>query len=185
MGALPKHRMTVDEYVTWAESQPGRYELLSGVVYAMAPERVVHAEIKLAIQMALVTAIRSRGLSCHVLPDGVTVRIDESTAFEPDALLYCGSKLSPDTLQILNPMVVVEVLSPSSQHIDASLKLAGYFRLLSVAHYLIIDPDKPLIIHHARRTDDSILTRIVREGAMALDPPGLELALADVYGRNM
>lgn len=182
MGALPKHRMTVDEYVSWAESQPGRYELLSGVVYAMAPERAVHAEIKLAIQMALVAAIRSRRLPCYVLPDGMTVRIDETTAFEPDALLYCGSKLPPDALQVVDPMIVVEVLSPSSQHIDASLKLAGYFRLPSVSHYLIVDPDKPLIIHHARREDDTILTRIVREGAIALDPPGLELALAEIYG---
>jgi len=48
-------------------------------------------------------------------------------------------------------------------------------------HYLIVDPDQPLIVHHARK-DDTILTTIVREGTIALDPPGLELALADIYG---
>ena len=48
-------------------------------------------------------------------------------------------------------------------------------------HYLIVDPDRPLVIHHARATDDSILTRIVREGAIALDPPGIGLSLADIY----
>jgi Uma2 family endonuclease len=175
--------MTVDEYVAWAEHQPGRYELLGGIVHAMAPERAIHAEIKLAVHMALIAAIRSRGLPCHVLPDGMTVRIDERTAFEPDALVYCGAKLPPDTLQVLDPMIVVEVLSPSSQHIDASLKLAGYVRLPSVAHYLIVDPDKPVIIHHARRNNDTILTRIVRDGVITFDPPGLELALTDVYGR--
>jgi Uma2 family endonuclease len=183
MGALPKHRMTVDEYVSWAENQPGRYELVGGIVHAMTPERAVHAEIKLAIQMALVAAIRSRGLPCHVLPDGMTVRIDETTAYEPDALVYCGSKLPASALEVVNPMIVVEVLSPSSQHIDASFKLTGYFRLPSVAHYLIVDPDRPSAIHHARRSDDSILTRIVRDGLITLDPPGLELALADVYDR--
>jgi Uma2 family endonuclease len=183
MGALPKHQMTVDEYVAWAQSQPGRYELLGGVVHAMTPERAVHAEIKLAIQIALVNAIRSRGLPCHVLPDGMTVRIDATTAYEPDAMVYCGPKLPASALEVPNPVIVVEVLSPSSQHIDAAFKLAGYFRLPSVAHYLIVDPDRPSIIHHARRSDDSILTRIVRDGVIILDPPGLELALADVYGR--
>jgi hypothetical protein len=73
-------------------------------------------------------------------------------------------------------------LSPSSRAIDASLKLAGYFRLPGVAHYLIVDPDTPLIIHHARQGDDSIVTRIVCDGVITIDPTGLELALADVYG---
>jgi Uma2 family endonuclease len=182
MTALPDHKMTVDEYLAWAERQPGRYELVDGNVYAMTPERAAHAEVKLAVHMALVAGIRARGLPCHVLPDGMTVRINAETAYEPDASVYCGPRLAPSALEVTNPIIVIEVLSPSSQHIDASLKLAGYFWLASVAHYLIVDPDKPLIIHHARSGDDSILTRIVRDGALSLDPPGLELALADVYG---
>ena len=62
-----------------------------------------------------------------------------------------------------------------------SLKLAGYFRLPSVAHYLIVDPTQPNVIHHSRGTGDTIVTRIVTEGVIRLDPPGLELALNDVY----
>jgi hypothetical protein len=46
----------------------------------------------------------------------------------------------------------------------------------------VVDPDRPLIIHHARGTGDAILTRIVSEGTIMLDPPGIALALADVYG---
>src|SRR5205814_898293 len=182
MAALTKTRMTVDEYLSWAEGRPGRYELFDGTVYAMTPERAVHAEIKLAVHMALVSAIRRRGLPCHVLPDGMTVRIAESTAYEPDASVYCGPKLPRSALEVTDPVIVVEVLSPSSQHIDASVKLTGYFRLPSVMHYLVVDPDRPSIIHHARATDDSILTRIVRDGVIKLDPPGLELSLADIYG---
>jgi hypothetical protein len=44
--ALPKTRLTVDEYLAWAEDQPGRYELLNGTVHAMAPERAIHAKIQ-------------------------------------------------------------------------------------------------------------------------------------------
>jgi Uma2 family endonuclease len=178
---LTKASMSVDEYLVWAESQPGRYELVDGIVYAMTPAPVIHAEIKAAIYMALTAGVRARRLPCHVMPDGMTVRIEESKAYEPGALIYCGARLARHALEVPNPVIVFEVLSPSSRHIDASQKLAGYFRVPSVAHYLIVDSDQPLIIHHARRDDNSILTRIVREGMITLDPPGLELALADVY----
>jgi len=73
------------------------------------------------------------------------------------------------------------VLSPSTQQFDVSIKLAGYFRLPSVAHYLIVDPAQPMIVHHSRGAGDTILTRVVTEGAIKLDPPGLELAVADIY----
>ena len=181
MAALTNARMNVDEYLAWAEGRPGRSELYESVVYAMAPQRVIHAEIKLALHPALVAAIRERGLPCHVLPDGMTVRIDSATAYEPDASVYCGAKLPRSALEVINPVIVVEVLSPSTQHIDSGVKLPGYFLLPSIMHYLIVDPDRPLVIHHARAADDSILTRIVREGAIALDPPGIILSLADIY----
>jgi Uma2 family endonuclease len=182
MIALPQHKMTVDEYLAWAEGRPARFELYAGTVYAMAPERARHAEIKFALQAALLAAIRRAGLPWHMLPDGMTVRIDDSTAHEPDALVYCGPKLPADALEVPNPIIVAEVLSPTTRHIDASLKLPGYFRVPSIAHYLIIDPDQPLFIHHARGNSDKILTSIVREGAITLAPPGFDLALGDVYG---
>ena len=181
MTALPETRITVDEYLAWAEGQPGRYELYDGTVHAMSPESAGHAQVKFAVQTALAAGIRARALACHMLPDGMTVRVDARTAFEPDALVYCGSKVAPTTLEIPNPVIVIEVLSPSTRRIDTFAKVAGYFGLASVAHYLIVDPTQPLILHHARATS-TILTRIVRAGVITLDPPGLELALADVYG---
>jgi Uma2 family endonuclease len=181
MSALPQKRMNVDEFLVWAEAQLGRYELFRGSVYAMTPERAVHAEVKFAVQTALANAIRAKGLPCRMLPDGMTVRIDDATAHEPDALVYCGPRLPPSALEVPNPVVVVEILSPSTRHLDAQMKLAGYFRLPSVAHYLVIDPDKPLIMHHARKDDGSILTRIMTEGAIVLEPPGIELSVADLY----
>ena len=77
--------MTVDEYLAWADTQEGRFELVAGTIYARAPEPALHAEIKLAVHMALVAAIRKHGLPCHVLPAGMTFRVDDSTAYEPDS----------------------------------------------------------------------------------------------------
>ena len=182
MAAVTQQRMTVDEYLAWAQGRPGRYELDGGLVHARSPENAGHAEVKFAVQKALDTAIRSGGLPCHMMPDGMTVRVDAATAYEPDALVYCGPKVARAALEIPNPIVIVEVLSPSTQHIDMGAKLAGYFRLPSVAHYLIVDPTQPLILHHSRGEGDAIATRIVREGTVALDPPGLTVAVGDVYG---
>jgi Uma2 family endonuclease len=182
MTALAKPpRMTVDEYLVWAEEQPGRYELRDGVAFAMSPEGAGHAETKAAVHAVLLAGIRARRLPCYALPDGMTVRVGDVTAYEPDALVYCGTKLPPSAVEVPSPVIVVEVLSPSTRHIDLSAKLADYFRLASIAHYLIVDPEKPRIIHHARGVGDTILTRVVSEGTIGLDPPGLEIALADIY----
>jgi len=182
MTALTKPRMTVDEFLAWAESHPGRYELFRGEVHAMAPETAEHADIKAAAYMALHSAIRARNLACHVFPDGMTVRVDDTTAYEPDALVHCGQKVPRSATEVPDPVIVVEVLSPSTRQVDVSVKLAGYFRLPSLAHYLIVDPAQPLIIHHSRGTGDAILTRVVTDGSIALDPPGLEIAVTDIYG---
>jgi Uma2 family endonuclease len=181
MTAATKTRMNVDEYLAWAQEHPGRYELSDGEVVAMPPEGAGHAAVKYAVQTALLAGIRARGLACHMLPDGMTLRIDEMTAYEPDALVYCGAKLAPSAIEVPAPIIVVEVLSPSTRRIDASAKLAGYFRVSSVAHYLIVDPNKPLVLHHARGSGDMILTHIVTQGTIELDPPGLAVVLADIY----
>ena len=86
MTVLPKSRLTVEEYLSWAGEHPGRYDLYEGVVYAMSPEGAGHAKTKFAVQVALRDGIRARNLPCHVLPDGMTVRVDAHTAHEPDAL---------------------------------------------------------------------------------------------------
>ena len=181
MTALPRNRMSVDEYLAWADGRPGRYELYGGTVYAMTPEGVQHGVVKFAVQAALREGIRRAGLPCHMLPDGMTVRVSQDTAHEPDALVYCGPKLPGSAIEVPDPILIVEVLSPSTRHIDAAAKLAGYFSLPSVRHYLIVDPDRPLVIHHARGDGDAIATRIASAGPLRLEPPGLELAIEDFY----
>ena len=110
----------------------------------------------------------------------MTVRISARTAFEPDALVVCHSPSGLDTMEIPNPIVVVEVLSPSTAADDHGIKLDGYFSLPSVEHYLIVDPDRRVMIHH-RRGRDAIETRILRDGLLRLDPPGLEAEVATFF----
>ena len=76
----------------------------------------------------------------------------------------------------------MDVLSQSTRQVDTTVKLAGYFKVPSVAHYLIIDPNEPMVVHHSRGQGSDILTGVVAEGSIKLDPPGLELTVADIYG---
>lgn len=173
--------LTVDEFLIWAQGQPGRYELEAGEVVAMAPERIRHAEVKAAVWSALRDAIRAGGLPCRALPDGVTVRLSDQTAYEPDALVYCGPRLPPDAIEASDPVIVVEVVSPSSGANDTGARLAGYFTVPSLRHYLIVDPVRVLVIHHARADAARIDTRILRPGeTLRLDPPGLVLDVAEM-----
>jgi Uma2 family endonuclease len=174
--------MTVADYLAWSEArgERGRTELINGRIVAMTPERVEHVEVKLAAALTLRMAISRAGADCHVLGDGITVRIDEHTAYEPDASVYCGERLPRGSLLLPHPVIVVEVLSPTTAHADTSAKLLGYFKLPSVEHYLDIDPDARVVAHHLRAPGGPA-GRNVTSGMLRLDPPGIELDVADLF----
>jgi Uma2 family endonuclease len=173
---------TADEFIAWALEQPeGRFELDNGAVVAVAPERIGHGRAKNRTLRALETAIAARGLACEAHPDGTTVRIDDRTVYEPDALVRCGPPLPGDAIEVTDPVIVVEVVSRSSRGIDRGVKLASYFSLPSVRHYLIVDADKRVVIHNRRDEEGQIGVRILRDGPLTLEPPGLTIEVQDIF----
>lgn len=70
MEKIPNHRLTVDEFLSWAEGREGRYELVRGQVFSMAAERSAHALAKFAVQSALQSAILRAGVPCVMYPTG-------------------------------------------------------------------------------------------------------------------
>ena len=182
MTALRKHKMTVDDFLAWAPTQEGRWELFDGVPVAMSPESVIHGRVKLRVANALERAIQAAApclarLCSTALGFGSigTAAINRTRSSD------CGAVLPDDALEVPNPVVVVEVLSPSNAMKDLRDKLQGYFCVPSIVHYLIVDPDKRIVIHHARGSGDAIATRIVSDGSFRLDPPGIELAVPDLF----
>ncbi len=175
---------TVPEFLKWAQGRPGRYELHDGHVVAMTPQRARHADTKGRVYRKLCEAVEAAGLPCEVYPDGMTVRIDQNTAFEPDALLRCGDPLDPDAITVEDPLLVVEVVSPSSEGSDTGHKLAGYFRVPGLRHYLIVDPLGRVVIHHQRAEGEEIRTRILTTGTLRLDPPGIAVEIEDLFPRR-
>lgn len=171
------------EYLTWAYSQPkGRFELVNGEPVAMSPERLRHNLGKLEAAVALRNGIKQAGLSCTVFIDGATVVINNTTAREPDAAVQCGTTFDLDSMVLDAPVIIVEVVSPSSEQEDNTAKFVEYFSLASVRHYLIIHPVKRVVIHHSRDDSGAIISRIVSAGPIYLDPPGFDVEAADMLG---
>jgi Uma2 family endonuclease len=180
MSMHAQRKMTVDEFLVWAEGREGRWELYNGVPFNMAPERTRHIKVKYAVYMALLQAIPMAAVPCHLLGDGAGVRISRHVMHFPDALVYCGPELPDDAMEVPNPVIVVEVVSPSTRKFDNIVKRDGYFSLPSVHHYLIVDPEGLPVIHYRRQPDGTILRSIVTEGTLTLSPPGIELDVAEL-----
>jgi len=168
-------RMTADEFIAWAMAQPEgeHYELAEGEVISMAPEPTAHARAKGHIFRRLADAVERGAPTCEAFIDGITVVIDENTVYEPDVLVRCGERLYDAVIGISDPIILIEVLSRSSKGRDVGIKLTDYFRLATVRHYLIIQAEARVIIHHARQADGTILTRVTHGEPIHLDPPGL------------
>ncbi len=176
-----ERRYSREEFRRWCEAQPtGRFERVDGRIVAMAPERGAHLRVKGAIYRTLTRAIVTAGVDCQALPDGATVETGDSD-YEPDALVNCGKPMADDAIAAPNPVIIVEVLSPRTASTDTGGKLADYFRVPSVMHYLIIHPIRRMITHH-RRNGASIDTLVVVGGPITMHPPGLVITVEEIYG---
>ncbi len=169
------------DFRAWAEQQPtGRYERVDGRVVKMPRRTVGHVLIKANIFGALRDALAATGLECRAYPNGVTVEIGERTDYEPDALINAGPPPAPDVYAAPNPIVVVEVLSPGTLSIDTRAGFSGYFRVASIQHYLVVSALRREVVHH-RRAGDAIVSAVVTDGTIVLDPSGISVALDEFY----
>jgi Uma2 family endonuclease len=175
--------MTVPEFLAWSERQPDdRYELVDGEIVAMTRDTVRHNRAKSAAYLALYEAVRTAGLPCLVFIDGVGVVVSDDTLRIPDVLVQCGAEPDPDAMVVESPLIVVEVISPSSERDDRHAKLVDYFKVASIRHYLVVLPEKRYVVHHERNAAGEIATHIVHDGEIALDPPGMKVAVAALLG---
>jgi Uma2 family endonuclease len=198
----PRQLMTAEEFMVWAEAQPreaGKFELWDGeVIMTRGPsdgplelqsERSQHWEAKGVLYRAFHDAIKRAQLPCHVVVDGASVKLlslgqtakGKDKVVEPDVLVYCGPKVRRDELSVPNPLIVVEVLSPGTANFVATGKMDGYFKHPSIQHYLVVNADKPIVVHHQRGADDAWGTRIISSGRLMLDPPGLDVDLTELF----
>ncbi len=185
MTAALQRRMTAEEFLKWADTQAeGRFELVDGQIVAMAPEQIAHTRTKSAVWRALSLALQDSGLPCEAFADGVSVVTGRYKTREPDASVQCGGVDDPSSLALDRPLIVVEVVSPTSELDDLGAKYAEYFSVASIRHYVIVDAGKGLVLHHRRSDAGSIQTEAHRDGWIEFDPPGFKVAVEDLFGKR-
>lgn len=183
MNAILPTLLTVDEFLRWSMDQErGRYELEGGRIIAMPSENIGHVSTKQCAYQALVAAIHRAGVPFYVMPDGPTVRIAPDRAYEPDALVAPLPLPPPKSLEIPNPLIVVEVLSPTPSSVkrDLTTKLSGYALVPTIQHYIVVDPDERVVLRFRRQGDQFVLCEELTEGMLRLDPPGIEVPIAEM-----
>jgi len=180
---IPNVRMNVDEFLAWSERQPDdRYELVDGEIVAMTRDRAGHNRTKGAAYVALRDAVRAAALPCEVFIDGMAVAINENTVRIPDVIVQCGAELDSTALVTDLPVIVVEVVSPSSERDDIDTKFMDYFSVTSIRHYLVLFSERRAVVHHRRNERGVIESRIMKDGEVALDPPSLSVSVAALLG---
>lgn len=147
----------------------------------MAPERVGHTRMKSLAFIEFRRAVEAAAIPCKTFMDGVTVQVGDDTNYEPDVVVNCGERLDDDAIAAPNPVIVVEVLSPSTRAVDTGSKLTDYFLLPSVQHYVILRSDRRVVVHHRRNADGGIDTRLLTQGDLSLDPPGVTVAIERLF----
>lgn len=178
----PAKRMTADEFVLWAERQDhGRFELIDGLVVQMNAERSVHGRVKLSVAIALKNALRHSGLRGETYGDGMAVRITDHIVHEPDCLVRLGEPLDDNAIIVTDPVILVEVLSPSTGPVDTSTKLASYFSLPSVAHYLVVNATERTVQHYYRGPGGNPVMEFANGGELSLSPPGLKVSIEEFF----
>jgi Uma2 family endonuclease len=181
--ALPT-RMTVDEFLAWAVRQEheARYELFNGRVGMQQAQNWVHAKLCWHIRGLLAAAIERAGVPFYAAPMGPIVRITRDYAFEPDALVAPLPEPHETDLEIPNPVIVVEVLSPSTAKRDRTDKVAGYSKVASIEHYLIVDPEEREVAWYRRAGASKLRSPVaVRDGTLELVPPGIALSVEKIF----
>lgn len=181
-------RMTPEAFLHWRQDQEGTWELVDGVPALkfdngpemMAGGRRNHAYVAASLLFALKTRLRG-GPSKPVAGD-LAVQMPRGNVRQPDVTVECGRGAGGD-LEALEPKVLFEVLSPSTRRFDLILKTNEYQQVEGLAHFVMLEPDRPEAVVSSRGDGDRWLaTRVAGPDAVLdLSGLGLKLPLAELY----
>jgi Uma2 family endonuclease len=184
--ALP--RMTEEEYLAFADAQEFKYEYCNGEVIAMSGGSVRHGVIAMSVGTHLSILLRER--DCSVTSSDVRVYIAHKQMYRyPDVTVFCGDAAYREgrTDTLTNPVLLVEVLSPSTAQTDHSDKLAEYTRIESLQAYVLVSQDAPKVEvyqrHDAGQWLYSYVTGMDAEITVSVSGAELRLPLAEIYRR--
>jgi Uma2 family endonuclease len=185
MSALPAiaKTWTPEEYLAWERLQPEKHEFHGGEVFGMAGATFEHNRVVANVVTELSVALRQK--PCRVCPSDLRIKIPATGLYTyPDASVVCGRpQFEDDKLDtLLNPLILVEVLSRSTEDYDRGTKFTNYRTIESFRDYVLLSTDRILVEYHTRKEDGSWLLRELRAGErVKLESVGCELAVDELY----
>ena len=177
----PLH-MSLETYWSWREQQELRYEWVNGVVYAMTGASKRHVNVVRNLAFLFDSAVRSSHSQCLVGTNDLALLIQPANrVYYPDVVVACPG--SADQRYETTPCLVVEVLSPSTQGRDRTVKLADYCTIPELHDYLMVssDPDDPFVIQHHRAGDIWIHTVHGPPATVSLTCPAVSFQVSDLF----
>lgn len=185
MSSLPKPRYTPQQYLQLERQAEFRSEYMNGEIIAVAGASRQHNRITLNIGSALTGLLQAT--PCEPFTTDMRVRISPARYTYPDAVVACGELEFEDTGldTLINPVVIIEVLSPTTETDDRGWKFAHCRRSKTLVDYVLVSQDRPFIEHYTRRDQDLWTLRELDglSDVLRLPSIGCELPLSQIYAR--
>ncbi len=175
---------SVKEYLAWESQQPYKHELIDNRIYPMTGASLSHNFINTKLAVALDKRLSNRG--CEIYTSDMRVQVaDAGTYTYPDLVVLCSEpRLRPYAEQdtLLNPTLLFEILSPSTETRDRNQKLDQYLQIPSLQGYFLVSQDRPRIEAFTRKADGWQQRDYSGLGASLLIPtPNCEIPLREIY----
>jgi len=176
----PKLQMHAEEYLAFERTAQDKHELWDGEVFAMSGASLDHNRIVRNLIRHLGNGLQ--GMGCEVLPSDMRVRIGLRDRYVyPDVTLVCGPPvLEGEADVLLNPNLIAEVLSPSTEAFDRGDKFVGYRSLASIREVVLVSQDARRVECYTRQLDDSWVLR-EHTGAASISLGPVSLSLDEIY----
>ena len=183
---MPKTLLTPEQYLAIEREAEYKSEYFQGEMFAMAGAGWVHNLLVANLIAGLHPQLRSR--PCRVCPSDMRVRVRATGLYTyPDVVVVCGERRFLDERRdtLLNPSLLIEVLSPSTEAYDRGKKFEHYRSIESLREYLLVASDRVHVDQYTCQADGRwLLTSADRlEDSLDLQSVGCRLALADLYER--
>lgn len=184
MSSLPQARYTPEQYLEMDRKADHRSEYVNGEILAMAGASREHNLVVTNLVREVSLALRGR--PCETYSNDMRVTVSAARYTYPDVVVACGQPqfLDGQLDTLLNPTVIMEVLSPTTANDDRSWKFAHYRRLETLTDYVMLSQFQPFVEHYTRQGDQWVLTELTGlEAVLRLPSLVCDLPLTAIYER--
>ncbi|GAA4359830.1 Uma2 family endonuclease [Hymenobacter saemangeumensis] len=177
-----RRRYTVEEYFALEEQSEVRHEFFDGEVFAMAGASVPHNLLAVNFVSSFKQALRGR--PCKAVMEGVQLAVQQGRHYVyPDVMISCDPADQLAQLTFQAPVLIVEVLSPSTEDYDRGQKFNQYKKLPSLQHYLLVSQNSWLVEWRRREANNgwSFMPLVEETDALVIPELNISLTVAEIY----